>query len=240
MTHWELIDLTNTCLWMASTQSMWCNLIYFSSSEISDFEFHPPVMDWTRRFSVAFKERAAVCIMPPSLSLFFICPLSAISSFSIRSLTLPNRHVRPRKRLMFVLPLWSKSVQMWERNPHNQQHLNSNIRKLLFVSNIFERIHPQEACCVNCIIESCCPPLIRWHDCDLGHKWLSSIPPRTPPSFWVWFTNVKIGQKQTHVSPPFEAVLWQRAGLSHDNNLHPEDNDKLFSRWKTPRAPCLF
>lgn len=50
-------------------------LIYFSSSEISDFEFHPPVMDWTRRFSVAFKERAEVCIMtfcfPFAPSVFF-------------------------------------------------------------------------------------------------------------------------------------------------------------------------
>lgn len=34
-------------------------LIYFSSSQIFDFEFHPPAMDWTRRFSVAFKDRAA-------------------------------------------------------------------------------------------------------------------------------------------------------------------------------------
>lgn len=29
-------------------------LIYFSSGEIPDFEFRPPVMDWTRGFSVAF------------------------------------------------------------------------------------------------------------------------------------------------------------------------------------------
>lgn len=39
---------------------MQLGLIYFSSNQISDFEFRPPVMDWTRRFSVAFKERAEV------------------------------------------------------------------------------------------------------------------------------------------------------------------------------------
>lgn len=38
-------------------------LIYFSSSQIFDFEFHPPAMDWTRRFSVAFKDRAAAYTM---------------------------------------------------------------------------------------------------------------------------------------------------------------------------------
>lgn len=32
-------------------------LIYFSSGKISDFESHPPVMDWTRRFDVALKEK---------------------------------------------------------------------------------------------------------------------------------------------------------------------------------------
>lgn len=38
-------------------------LIYFSSRHISDFEFHPPAMDWTRGFSVAFKAGAAACTM---------------------------------------------------------------------------------------------------------------------------------------------------------------------------------
>lgn len=69
-------------------------LIYFSSSHISDFEFHPPVMDWTRRFSVALKERAELCIMtlcfpfaPSVFSFFFLfflpsLPLAVISDFN--------------------------------------------------------------------------------------------------------------------------------------------------------------
>lgn len=57
-------------------------LIYFSSSQIFDFEFHPPAMDWTRRFSVAFKDRAAANTVTSSA---FHLPLAFSPCLAVRS-----------------------------------------------------------------------------------------------------------------------------------------------------------